>query len=313
MPRIHPNVLALIGRTPLVELTRFGAGLPARLVAKLESANPGGSVKDRIAISMIEDAEARGALRPGMGLVVIEPTSGNTGIGLAMVAAAKGYEVIFTMPESMSLERRKLLAAYGAKLVLTPAAQGMPGAVTRAQELAADHGYFMPQQFENPANPEIHRTATAQEIWDDTDGEIDVFVAGVGTGGTITGVGQVLKAKRPDIHVVAVEPAESPVLSGGKPGPHGIQGIGAGFVPAILDTGVYDQVFTVTVEEARAAARRLARREGILTGVSSGAALHAAVVVAGDPQRAGQVVVVVLPDTGERYLSTPLFDEAETA
>lgn len=312
MTNIYPNVLGLVGRTPLVELTRFGTGLPSRLVAKLESANPGGSVKDRIAISMIEDAEARGVLRPGDAIVVIEPTSGNTGIGLAMVAAAKGYRVTFTMPESMSLERRALLAAYGAQLELTPAAKGMPGAVARAQELAAEQGYFMPQQFENPANPEIHRATTAQEIWNDTDGGVDVLVSGVGTGGTITGVGQVLKEKKPSTYVVAVEPAESPVLSGGKPGPHGIQGIGAGFVPAVLDTAIYDEVVTVTVDEAREASRKLARTEGILAGVSGGAALHAASILATRPRHAGQLIVAVVPDTGERYLSTPLFAQPET-
>jgi cysteine synthase len=311
MTNIYPNVLSLVGHTPLVQLARFGTGLPARLVAKLESANPGGSVKDRIAVAMIEDAEARGLLRPGTGIVVIEPTSGNTGIGLAMVAAAKGYQVTFTMPESMSLERRTLLAAYGAQLELTPAAKGMPGAVARAQEIAAEHGYFMPQQFENPSNPEIHRTTTAQEIWDDTDGGPDVFVSGVGTGGTITGVGQVLKQKKPGTYVVAVEPAESPVLSGGKPGPHGIQGIGAGFVPRVLDTGIFDEIVTVDVDQARAASRRLACTEGILAGVSSGAALHAGTVLARRPEHKGQLIVVVLPDTGERYLSTPLFAQPD--
>jgi cysteine synthase A len=309
MSNIRPNVLSLVGRTPLVELSRFGAGLPAHIVAKLESANPGGSVKDRIAVAMIEEAEARGVLRPGIGIV--EPTSGNTGIGLAMVAAAKGYSVTFTMPESMSLERRALLAAYGAELVLTPAAQGMSGAVSRAQELAAERGCFMPQQFENPANPEVHRNTTAQEIWEDTDGQVDVFVAGVGTGGTITGVGQVLRGKRPAVHLVAVEPAESPVLSGGTSGPHGIQGIGAGFVPAVLDTTSYDEIVRVSVDQARAASRRLAQVEGILAGVSSGAALHAASIVATRPERQGQLIVVVLPDTGERYLSTPLFTTPE--
>lgn len=307
MARIYPNVLGIIGRTPLIELSRFGADLQARLVVKLESANPGGSVKDRIAAAMIAAAEERGALRKGIGMVVVEPTSGNTGIGLALVAAAKGYQVTFTMPESMSAERRALLAAYGAHLELTPAKDGMSGAIRRARELTDEHGYFMPQQFENPANPEVHRATTAQEIWDDTDGGVDVFVSGVGTGGTITGVGQVLKAKKPDVRVVAVEPAESPVLSGGAPGPHGIQGIGAGFVPAVLDTTVYDEVLTVTVDQARAASRRLATTEGILAGVSSGAALHASTAVAKRPEHERQLIVVVLPDTGERYLSTPLF------
>jgi cysteine synthase A len=299
----YPHVLALIGRTPLVELSRFGADVPVRLLAKLESANPGGSVKDRIALAMVEAAEAAGRIAPGDRLV--EPTSGNTGVGLAMVAAAKGYRITLTMPESMSVERRALLAAYGAELVLTPAALGMSGAIAAARELAEREGWFQPSQFENPANPDIHRRTTAQEIWEDTDGAVDVLVAGVGTGGTVTGVGQFLKEKKPDTTVVAVEPVESPVLSGGAGGPHGIQGIGAGFVPAVLDTEVYDEVRQVTTEEARAAARRLARTEGILAGVSSGAALHAAVTIA--PRHPGAVVVVVLPDTGERYLSTPLF------
>jgi len=304
---IYPSVLSLIGRTPLVELSRFGADLPVRLLAKLESANPAGSVKDRIALAMVEAAEENGRLVPGDHLV--EPTSGNTGVGLAMVAAAKGYRVTFTMPESMSVERRALLAAYGAELVLTPAAQGMAGAIAAARELAEREGWYLPAQFENPANPEVHRRTTAQEIFQDTAGEVDVFVAGVGTGGTVTGVGQVLKDKKPGITVVAVEPAESPVLSGGAAGAHGIQGIGAGFVPAVLDTGVYDRIQQVTVDQARAAARRLARSEGILAGVSSGAALHAATVVATLPEHRGAVVVVILPDTGERYLSTPLFGD----
>jgi len=304
---IYPSILSLIGRTPLVELSRFGADLPVRLLAKLESANPAGSVKDRIALAMVEAAEEDGRLSPGDHLV--EPTSGNTGVGLAMVAAAKGYRVTFTMPESMSVERRALLAAYGAELVLTPAAQGMAGAIAAARELAEREGWYLPAQFENPANPEVHRRTTAQEIFQDTAGEVDVFVAGVGTGGTVTGVGQVLKDKKPGITVVAVEPAESPVLSGGAAGPHGIQGIGAGFVPAVLDTGVYDRIQQVTVDQARAAARRLARSEGILAGVSGGAALHAATVVATLPEHRGAVVVVILPDTGERYLSTPLFGD----
>ncbi|MDQ1683192.1 MAG: cysteine synthase [Frankiaceae bacterium] len=302
---IHPSVLSLIGRTPLVELTRFGAGLPARIVAKLESANPGGSVKDRIALAMVEAAEASGALQPDGHIV--EPTSGNTGIGLAMVAAAKGYRLTLTMPETMSVERRQLLAAYGAQLVLTPGPAGMGGAIEAAAALADEHGWFLPQQFTNAANPAVHRLTTALEIWNDTAGAIDVFVAGVGTGGTITGVGQVLKEKRADIHVVAVEPLESAVLSGCAKGPHGIQGIGAGFVPAILDTSVYDEIACVDVEQARTAARRLATTEGILAGVSGGAALHAAALLAAQPGRAGQLIVVVLPDTGERYLSTPLF------
>ena len=302
---ISRNVLGLIGHTPLVELSRFGAHLPVRLVAKLESANPGGSVKDRIAAAMIEDAEATGALRPGM--EIVEPTSGNTGIGLALVAAAKGYRLTLTMPESMSVERRALLAAYGAELVLTPAVEGMTGAVNKASELAQRPNVFLPQQFENPANPDVHRRTTALEVWEDTDGGVDIFVSGIGTGGTITGVGEVLRGKKPEVQLIAVEPAESPVLSGGPPGPHGIQGIGAGFVPAVLDTDIYDEVLQVDVDTARETARRLARTEGILAGVSSGAALHAADLVAARPHNAGKLVVVVLPDTGERYLSTPLF------
>ncbi|MEV4138799.1 cysteine synthase A [Dactylosporangium sp. NPDC049742] len=305
---IYPDVTALVGRTPMVHLARFGAGLPTRLVAKLESANPGGSVKDRIAVAMIEAAEAAGVLAPGASIV--EATSGNTGIGLAVVAAARGYRLTLCMPESMSVERRTLLAAYGARLVLTPAAEGMPGAVRRAERLAAEQRAFLPGQFDNPANAEAHRRTTALEIWDDTGGDLDAVVAGVGTGGTITGVGQVLKGRRPGLRVVAVEPAESPVLSGGTAGPHGIQGIGAGFVPGVLDPDVYDEVLRVDVERARAAARRLARTEGVLVGVSGGAALHAAHTVARRPELAGGTVVVILPDTGERYLSTPLFEAA---
>jgi cysteine synthase A len=308
--KIYPNVLSLIGRTPLVELRRFAQDLPVRLVGKLESANPGGSVKDRIAISMIEAAEAAGELQPGV--EIVEPTSGNTGIGLALVAAAKGYRLTLTMPESMSVERRALLAAYGAQIVLTPASEGMRGAVARATELAQRPATFLPQQFENPANPDIHRRTTALEVWEDTEGQVDIFVSGVGTGGTITGVADVLRGKRPQVRIVAVEPAESPVLSGGAPGPHGIQGIGAGFVPAVLDTTAYDEIVQVNVADARAAARRLARTEGILVGVSSGAALHAASQVAARPEHAGKLVVVVLPDTGERYLSTPLFTDPES-
>ena len=304
---IYPSVLSLIGRTPLVELSRFGADLPVRLLAKLESANPAGSVKDRIALAMVEAAEEDGRLSPGDHLV--EPTSGNTGVGLAMVAAAKGYRVTFTMPESMSVERRALLAAYGAELVLTPAAQGMAGAIAAARELAERKGWYLPAQFENPANPEVHRRTTAQEIFQDTAGEVDVLVAGVGTGGTVTGVGQVLKDKKPNITVVAVEPTESPVLSGGAAGPHGIQGIGAGFVPAVADTTVFDEILQVDTGHARAAARDLARTEGLLAGVSGGAALHAALSVARRPEYHGATVVVVLPDTGERYLSTPLYTQ----
>ncbi|MFI7707565.1 cysteine synthase A [Nonomuraea sp. NPDC049480] len=307
MPSIHLNVLSLIGSTPLVNLSRFGASLPARLTAKLESANPGGSVKDRIAHAMIEAAEDAGLLGPGARIV--EPTSGNTGIGLAMVAAAKGYRLTLAMPESMSLERRALLAAYGAELILTPAALGMKGAIAEAERLAAEHGWFMPQQFANPANPDIHLRTTAQEIWADTGGEIDLLVCGVGTGGTITGVGRFLREKKPQVRVIAVEPAESAVLSGRAPGPHGIQGIGAGFIPEVLDTAVYDEVVRVDVAQARDAARRLARTEGILAGISAGAALHAASAVAARPENDGRLIVVVLPDTGERYLSTPLFTQ----
>jgi cysteine synthase A len=302
---VHRDVTALIGRTPLVELHRFGSDLPVRLVAKLESENPGGSVKDRIALAMIEAAEASGDLLPGG--TFVEPTSGNTGIGLAMVAAARGYGAVFTMPESMSVERRNLIAAYGARIVLTPAAQGMRGAIDEAHRLVAENGWYMPQQFENPANPEVHRRTTALEIWDDLDGQLDVFVAGIGTGGTITGVGQVLKERNPSIHVVAVEPEESPVLSGGSPAPHRIQGIGAGFVPAILDTDVYDEVMKVSAPDAAEATRRLASSEGILAGISSGAALCAAVRLAERQELAGTTFLVVFPDTGERYLSTGLF------
>jgi cysteine synthase len=302
---IYPNALSLIGRTPLIALDRFAAGLPARLVGKFEAKNPAGSVKDRIALAIVEAAEAAGALRPGGRIV--EATSGNTGIGLAMVAAVKGYGLTLTMPESMSVERRSILAAYGAELVLTPAAEGMAGAVARAEKLAATEGWVLARQFENPANPEIHRRTTALEIWDDTNGEVDLLVAGVGTGGTVTGIGQVLKEKKPSVKVFAVEPAESPVLSGGVKGPHAIQGIGAGFVPEVLDTKIYDEVLKVSVAHAQEQARRIARTEGLLTGISSGAALSAAVSVASRPEHQGALVVVILPDTGERYLSTPLF------
>lgn len=303
---VHPDVTALIGGTPMVELRRFGADMPVRLVAKLESENPGGSVKDRIALAMIEAAEASGDLLPGG--TFVEPTSGNTGIGLAMVAAAKGYGAVFTMPDSMSVERRSLIAAYGARIVLTPAAQGIRGAIEEAHRLADENSWHMPQQFENPANPDVHRRTTALEIWDDLDGQLDVFVAGVGTGGTITGVGQILKERNPSIHVVAVEPEESPVLSGGSPAPHRIQGIGAGFVPAILDAAAYDEVMQVGASDATQATRRLASSEGILAGISSGAALCAAARLADRQELAGKTILVVLPDTGERYLSTGLFD-----
>ncbi|MEU9856095.1 cysteine synthase A [Streptomyces sp. NPDC047974] len=307
MNAVHSSITHLVGHTPMVELTRFGEDLPARIVAKLESFNPGGSVKDRIALAMIEDAERSGLLSPGQHIV--EPTSGNTGVGLAMVAAAKGYPATFTMPESMSVERRALFKAYGAQVVLTPAAEGMRGAIARANELAEAYGWFRPQQFDNPANPEVHRRTTAQEIWQDTDGRVDVFVAGVGTGGTLTGVGQILKEKNPGLTVVAVEPEASPVLSGGQPGPHAIQGIGAGFLPEVLDTEVYDRVLPVSLEDARATTRHLARTEGILAGVSAGAALYAATELARDPQHKGAVIVVIVPDTGERYLSTSLFED----
>lgn len=302
---IYQSVGDLVGGTPMVRLHRFAPELPARLVAKLEAFNPAGSVKDRIALSIIEAAEHSGELKPGG--QIVEGSSGNTGIALAMLAASRGYQLTLVMPESMSLERRALLSAYGARLVLTPAVEGMRGAVARARQIADQEGAFLAQQFDNPANPEIHRRTTAQEIWNDTEGEVDVLVAGVGTGGTLTGVSQILRGKRPELTVVAVEPAESPVLSGGDPGPHGIQGIGAGFVPEVLDPTCYDEVVQVDVEQARAASRRLAATEGLLMGVSSGAALHAATVVASRPRHAGATVVVVLPDTGERYLSTPLF------
>ncbi|MFC7277262.1 cysteine synthase A [Paractinoplanes rhizophilus] len=302
---VFRDITELIGRTPLVRLSRFEPDLPAALVAKLESANPGGSVKDRIALAMIEAAEATEELRPGV--PIVEATSGNTGIGLALVAAARGYRLTLTMPESMSAERRALLAAYGAELVLTPAADGMRGAIELARRIADERKAFLPRQFDNPANADVHRRTTALEIWNDTDGDVDIVVGGVGTGGTLTGVGQVLREKKPGLRVYAVEPAESPVLSGGAPGPHAIQGIGAGFVPEVLDPTVYDGVVRVDADEARAAARQLARTEGILAGVSGGAALHAASGIARRPENAGTTVVVVLPDTGERYLSTPLF------
>jgi cysteine synthase A len=307
--QIAPDVTKLIGETPLVRLPRLCAGLQADVVAKLESFNPCASVKDRIALSMIEAAERAGRIRQDT--ILLEPTSGNTGIGLAMVAASRGYNLVLTMPETMSVERRKLLAAFGAQLVLTPGPEGMPGAIRRAEEMAASNPrYLILQQFENPANPEVHRRTTAEEIWRDTGGEIDVFVAGVGTGGTITGVAQVLKKRNPALRAVAVEPVESPVLSGGKPGPHKIQGIGAGFVPGVLDRDLIDEIIQVRAEDAGKVARRLAREEGILTGISAGAALHAALEIARRPESAHKRIVVVLPDTGERYLSTWLFEES---
>jgi len=296
-------VTELIGNTPLVRL-RLGEGTGARILAKLEMWNPLGSVKDRVAWAMIADAEERGALVPGT--TVVEPTSGNTGIGLAFVCALRGYPLVLTMPEAMSPERRAILAALGAELVLTPAAAGMAGAVRAARELAA-RGAFLPNQFENPANPRAHERTTAEEIWRDTGGEVDVFVAGIGTGGTITGVGRFLKRRRPGVRIVGVEPEASPVLAGGSPGVHRIEGIGAGFVPPVLDRAVLDEVLPVAEDEAEAMARRLARTEGILAGISSGAALAAALRVAGRAECAGKTVVVVLPDRGERYLSTPLF------
>ncbi len=305
---IASNMLDLVGRTPMVFLNRLTAGLTSRVAAKLEFNNPCSSVKDRIAKSMIEAALASGQIAPG-GLVV-EPTSGNTGVGLAFACAVKGLRLLLTMPESMSLERRKILKGFGAELVLTPAAEGMTGAIRKAAEIvAATPGAYMPMQFDNPANPEIHRRTTAEEIWADTDGAVDVFVSGVGTGGTITGVGEVLKARRPGVRIVAVEPTASPVLSGGKAGPHKIQGIGAGFVPKVLNTGVMDEIIQVSNEDAFATAKRLIQEEGIFCGISSGANAFAALQVAARPENAGKLVVFVVCDTAERYLSTALFPE----
>ncbi len=310
MSGILNSITELIGNTPLVRLRRVTDGAAAEVLAKLEFQNPGGSVKDRIALSMIEAAEAAGRIGPET--IILEPTSGNTGIGLAMVAAAKGYKCTLVMPDTMSIERRKLLRAYGAELILTPGAEGMRGAIRVANEMAAaDPRYFIPQQFENPANPAIHRRTTAEEIWRDTDGRLDIFVSGVGTGGTLTGVGEVLKPRLPHLKIVAVEPAASPVLSGGKPGPHKIQGIGAGFVPAVLKTELIDEIIQVTNEEAFAMARRVPVEEGILVGISSGAAIHAAVQVAKRPENAGKRIVVVVPSNGERYLSTALFADLQ--
>lgn len=311
MGRIYQSTLELIGHTPLLQVKNYAAAqgvTEATLLAKLEYLNPAGSVKDRVALSMVEDAERKGILKAGATL--IEPTSGNTGIGLASVAAAKGYRTILTLPETMSVERRNLLKAYGAELVLTEGAKGMKGAIEKAEELQREiPGSVILGQFDNPANPAAHAAATGPEIWEDTEGRVDIFVAGVGTGGTVTGIGAYLKAKNPNIRVVAVEPADSPVLSGGKPGPHKLQGIGAGFVPSILNTQVYDEVITVTTDEAYASGRQLARREGILVGITSGAALHAAAVLAGRPENKGKTIVALLPDSGDRYLSTPMFTE----
>lgn len=308
--KIASGISALIGHTPLVYLSNYSAaqGLKSPIVAKLEYFNPAGSVKDRVAKSMLDKAEQEGKLSPGA--VIIEPTSGNTGIGLAALAAARGYRVILTMPETMSVERRNLLKAYGAEIVLTPGAKGMSGAIEKANELAAaTPGSFVPGQFENPANPAAHMASTGPEIWHDTYGQIDIFVAGVGTGGTLSGVGRYLKKQNPNVRVVAVEPAASPVLSGGKAGPHGLQGIGAGFVPDTLDTTVYDEIITVTNEDAYAAGRDIARKEGFLVGISSGAAAWAAIQLAKRPENQGKMIVALLPDTGERYLSTPMFTE----
>ncbi len=308
--RIYQDITQLIGRTPLLELVNYEREhqLDAKILAKLEYFNPAGSVKDRVAAAMIDEAEKSGRLKPGA--VLIEPTSGNTGIGLAAVAAARGYRVILTMPETMSVERRNLLKAYGAQIVLTEGPRGMSGAIAKAEELAAQTpGSIIPSQFTNPANPQAHIATTGPEIWEDTDGKVDYFVAGVGTGGTVTGVGQYLKSQNPNVKVVAVEPSDSPVLSGGKAGPHKIQGIGAGFVPEILDTSVYDEIIPVAAEDAFEAGRTLARHEGVLVGISSGAAVWAAAQIAKRPENAGKNIVVLLPDTGERYLSTPMFTE----
>jgi cysteine synthase A len=300
----------LIGNTPLLEISNYKAseGLLADLYAKLEYFNPAGSVKDRIAYAMIKDAEEKGLINKDT--VIIEPTSGNTGIGLAFVAAARRYRLIITLPDTFSIERRNLMKALGAELVLTPGEEGMPGAIKKAEELSKEiPNSFIPQQFENPSNPEIHRMTTAEEIWNDTDGQVDIFVAGVGTGGTVTGVGEVLKSKKPEVKIVAVEPSDSPVLSRGEKGPHKIQGIGAGFVPKVLNTEILDEIITVSNDDAFAASKNLAKTEGVLVGISSGAALHAAGVLASRPENKGKKIVVLLPDTGERYLSTALFTE----
>ena len=310
MAKVYTSITQLIGGTPLVELKNYEAEnkLEATILAKLEYFNPAGSVKDRIAKAMLDDAEAKGLLKPGA--TIIEPTSGNTGIGLASVAAARGYKIILTMPETMSVERRNLLKAYGAELVLTDGAKGMKGAIAKAQELAeSTPGSFIPGQFTNPANPAVHRATTGPEIWADTDGKVDIFVAGVGTGGTLTGVGEYLKAQNPNVKIVAVEPAGSPVLSKGVAGPHKIQGIGAGFVPDTLNTKIYDEIIPVENEDAFTTGRAIARKEGVLIGISSGAAVYAATVLAKRPENKGKTIVALLPDTGDRYLSTPLFSE----
>ena len=310
MSKIFTSADQLIGKTPLLELVHLEKelGLQAKILAKLEYFNPAGSVKDRIAKAMIDDAESKGLLKPGS--VIIEPTSGNTGIGLASVAAARGYRIIIVMPETMSVERRQLMKAYGAELVLTEGAKGMKGAIAKADELAKEiPGSFIPGQFVNPANPALHRATTGPEIWEDTDGQVDFFVAGVGTGGTVTGVGEYLKSQNPDVKVVAVEPATSPVLSKGTPGSHKIQGIGAGFVPAVLNTGVYDEIITVENEDAFAVGKKIGKSEGVLVGISSGAAVWAAIELAKRPENKGKTIVALLPDTGDRYLSTPLFTD----
>jgi cysteine synthase A len=307
MARIYTDITKTVGSTPLVRLNRITAGRGATVLAKLESFNPLGSVKDRIGVSMIDAAERDGLIKEDT--IILEPTSGNTGIALAFVCAARGYRLVLTMPDTMSLERRSLLQALGAELVLTPGSEGMPGTVRKAEQMASqDERYFIPQQFQNPANPAIHRRTTAEEIWRDTDGQVDIVVAGVGTGGTITGVAQAIKPLKPEVKAIAVEPVGSPVLSGGKPGAHKIQGIGAGFIPQVLELDLVDEVVQVATEDAAATARRLAREEGILTGISSGAAAWAALQVAARPESSGKLIVVVLPDTGERYLSTELFE-----
>ena len=311
MAGIVKGAAGLVGNTPLLEPVNLEKkeGLKARILLKLEYFNPAGSVKDRVGKAMIEDAEARGVLKPGS--VIIEPTSGNTGIGLASIAAAKGYRIILTMPDTMSIERRNILKAYGAELVLTEGAKGMKGAIEKADELAKEiPDSFIPGQFVNPVNPKIHKETTGPEIWRDAEGQVDFFVAGVGTGGTVTGIGTYLKSKNPNVKIVAVEPADSPVLSGGQPGPHKLQGIGAGFVPSVLNTGIYDEIFTVTTDQAFTTGRLIAHKEGILVGITSGAALYAAAQIAKRPENAGKTVVALLPDSGDRYLSTPMFAEA---